>query len=93
MSDGRVRADSVELKNRGSDKDGGQVELEGRVQDVSGTCPALTFRIGTTTVFTTSATKFDDGNCRDLGTNDSVEVKGRRQADGRVHAEEVEFDD
>ena len=93
MSDGRVRADSVELKSRGSDQGGGQVELEGRVQDLSGSCPALTFRIGTVTVFTTSATKFDDGNCRDLRTNDSVEVKGRRQADGRVHAEEVEFDD
>ena len=93
MSDGRVRADSVELKNHGSDEGGGRVDLEGRVQDLSGSCPALTFRMGTVTVFTSSATKFDDGSCRDLSNGDSVEVKGRRQADGRVHAEEVEFDD
>jgi hypothetical protein len=69
------------------------VELEGRVESLAGTCPAVTFRVRGVTVFTTEDTRFSDGRCQDLRNGESVDVKGRRQADGRVYALEVEIDD
>ena len=93
MSDGRVRADKIELRSRGGGGDGDRIEAEGTASSISGSCPAVTFRVKDVTFYTSAATKFDDGKCADLKTGVSVEVKGRREADGRVHADEVEFDD
>jgi Domain of unknown function (DUF5666) len=92
MSDGRVRGDTVELGDA-PPPTGERVELEGRVEALAGTCPAVTFRVRGVPVFTTEDTRFSDGRCQNLRNDESVEVKGRRQADGRVYALEVEIDD
>lgn len=92
MSDGRVRGDKVELGDP-PPITGERVDLDGRAESISGSCPALTFRVRGVTVVTTSATRFRDGDCQDLRSGMSVEIRGRRQADGRVIAEEVELDD
>ena len=92
MSDGRVRADKVELGDA-PPVTGERVDLDGRVESISGTCPDLTFRLRGVTVVTTSGTRFRHGHCQDLRPGMSVEIRGRRQADGRVIAEEVEIDD
>ncbi len=68
-------------------------EVEGVVSGLSGTCPELTFRVGTTTVRTTGTTVFRDGGCRALTDADRVEVRGTRGTDGAISAAIVEIED
>jgi len=74
------------------DDDAGGLELKGAISAVSGTCPALTFTIGTTSVRTNSSTTFDGVTCAALANGRLVEVTGMRQADGSVLATRVELD-
>jgi hypothetical protein len=67
-------------------------EVEGTVSALSGTCPALTFTVGTRVVRTGSATVFDD-RCADVVNGVRVEVKGTRMNDGTFTAARVEVDD
>jgi len=55
----------------------------------AGTCPAVTFTLGGTTVTTTAATRFDDLTCAGLAAGDALLVEGVRQANGSVLAREV----
>ena len=55
----------------------------------AGTCPAVTFTLGGTTVTTTAATRFDDLTCASLAAGDALRVEGVRQANGSVLASEV----
>jgi uncharacterized membrane protein YgcG len=55
----------------------------------TGTCPVVTFALGTTTVTTNAATRFDDLTCVALAAGDTVRVEGVRQANGSVLASEV----
>jgi hypothetical protein len=70
-----------------------RIDLEGRVQNVSGSCPALRFQLQGRQVYTTSATEYDDGRCRDIESRERVKIKGMLMSDGRVRADEVELDD
>jgi hypothetical protein len=63
------------------------------VRDVSGSCPAIRFELQGRTVYTTSATEYDDGRCRDIERRERVQVTGMLMSDGRVRADEVELDD
>jgi hypothetical protein len=72
---------------------GPTVDIDGSVGGLSGTCPVLRFTVRGTVVTTDAATKFDDGTCQDLRNGLGVHVKGTRQADGSIHAREVEIDD
>jgi uncharacterized protein DUF5666 len=65
--------------NGDDDHGNGGVELSGSVAGRSGTCPSLTFKVGTTSVATSSSTEFKDVSCAALKNGDSVEVKGSRQ--------------
>jgi len=53
-------------------------EVEGMIAGLHGTCPSVTFSIGTTTVTTSLATVFEDGACAALANGVLVEVKGTR---------------
>jgi len=57
----------------------GRVEVTGLVAGRAGTCPSLTFTVGTTSVSTSSSTEFKDVSCTALKNGDRVEVKGSRQ--------------
>ena len=72
---------------------GPEVELSGRVQALSGACPSVRFTLGGTVVTTNGQTRFRHGNCSELRNGDRVEVKGRRQPDGSVTAQEVDLED
>jgi hypothetical protein len=89
MSDGRVRADRIEVTERVSDR----VTVAGGVEAVSGSCPTIAFRVRGSNVYTSSATQFEDGGCKDVKNGKRVDVRGRRMADGRVHADRVELED
>ena len=68
----------------------GRTELKGVIAGRTGTCPSITFGIGTSTVMTNAATIFDDGACSTLVNGVEVEVEGVRQANGIVLASRVE---
>jgi hypothetical protein len=68
------------------------IELEGVVQSLSGSCPNLTFVVQGYTVVTNSATRFTDGACPSLRNGREVEVDGYLLPDGRVLATEVDQD-
>ena len=74
------------------DDDDNEAEIKGAVSGVSGTCPAISFVVGTTRVTTTATTRFD-GGCTAVQNMRRVEVKGMRQMDGSVVATRVEIDD
>jgi hypothetical protein len=67
-------------------------EVKGTVSALSGTCPAVTFTVGTRVVKTGSATMFDDP-CTGIRNGVRVEVKGTRATDGTFTAARVELDD
>jgi hypothetical protein len=69
---------------------GGDVELSGRIQTLSGACPNMRITLPGSVITTNKDTKFRRGSCDDLESGDRVDVKGRRQADGSVLAKEVE---
>jgi hypothetical protein len=72
------------------DDHGGGVELNGAVAGKSGTCPALSFTVGSAKVVTSARTEFKDVTCGALANNDAVEVKGSQRTDGTVDATRVE---
>ena len=85
----------VESEQREHDEDdGGDVEVEGVVSNLSGGCPTLTFTVrSTTTVKTNSSTTFEHGTCGRIANGSKIEVEGVHQADGSILAKEIEFDD
>ena len=65
----------------------------GKVSGLTGTCPAVSFKVATTTVTTTSTTVFRDGSCAELANGVTARVRGTRQADGSIKASHVFFED
>jgi Domain of unknown function (DUF5666) len=84
----------VEDDNDDNDnEDKNEAEVEGVVSGSTGTCPAVTFMVGSKKVTTNSATSFRDGSCADATTNGAtVEVKGTRQSDGSILATRVDLE-
>jgi hypothetical protein len=84
---------AIEIKVEDTGNDNGDVdetELKGAVSGLTGTCPVVTFMIGTTKVTTSAATVFDDVTCATLANLAIVEVEGATQADGSILATKVE---
>jgi hypothetical protein len=74
------------------DDDDDEARIEGTVSAMTGTCPAISFTARSTSVTTTSATRFDDG-CSAIRDGRRVEVRGVRQANGSIVATRVKIDD
>lgn len=83
QADGSIVAAEVKLRPE---------EISGTVADLSGTCPSVTFKLGTTVVKTDATTEFEDGTCAAIANGTKVEVTGVKQADGSIMAKEVELD-
>jgi hypothetical protein len=65
------------------------VTLEGKLSDLSGKCPALTFLVDGQSVRTNGQTRFTGGDCDKVKKNSRVEITGERQSDGVVLATRV----
>lgn len=72
--------------------EGHEIELEGSVSDLAGSCPALRFALRADIVVTNGSTQFKKVRCGDVRNGLKVEVRGRRQVDGTVLASRVERD-
>lgn len=68
-------------------------ELEGRISDLDGSCPALTFRLAGRLIRTSLLTSFNGGRCRDIRNGTVVEVRGYPQLDGSLLAARVRIRD
>ena len=82
QADGSIVATKVELEDDEDDGDDDDDEEDAKVEGLvsglpSGTCPALTFTVGTKQVTTSASTTFKDVTCATLVNGMSVEVKAR----------------
>ena len=78
QGDGSLLATKVQVDlEDGGDEGGDQdAEAEGQISGLSGTCPNLTFSIGSRAVQTTGSTQFKGVTCGALANGTEVEVKG-----------------
>lgn len=67
------------------------IELSGKIDNVSGQCPALRFTLKGYTVQTSSATVFSKGPCKDLRDGKDVAVTGVLVDSTTVNALSVEL--
>jgi len=86
-ADGSLDARKIEIDD---DAAGGEVEIEGALGGLSGTCPAVRFGVNGFQIVTNGATEFENGGCSALKNGDKVKVEGVRQANGTILATEVE---
>jgi hypothetical protein len=63
--------------------------LDGRISDITGSCPAISFTLDEQVIRTSIATLFTGGTCAELKKNSRVEVTGLRQLDGSILAVRV----
>ena len=68
-----------------------RIELEGRIESLSASCPSVTFRLEGQNVFTLPATEFKPVPCGLVINGTTVKLTGRRMSDGRVRADEIEM--
>jgi len=84
--------DQGEDNNRGSQP--GQADVNGLVSESTGTCPAVSFKVGTTPVTVDTNTRYDGTTCAVATKNGAkVELNGTRQSNGSILATKVEIDD
>ena len=82
-----VTARKVQFEDAGGAEN--EVEVEGALSGLSGTCPAITFTVRGKTVRTTAGTEFRDGACSTLANGTAVNAKGAAQPDGSLQATRV----
>jgi hypothetical protein len=63
------------------------------VSSLGGSCPDVTFTLSGTSVFADASTKYRKGNCQHLEAHQRVIVAGERQPDGRVRAQQIDFEE
>jgi hypothetical protein len=87
-------ASEIKVETGGDDDedDNDDNDLRGTISNLTGTCPAVSFFLGSTKVITTASTKFEDGGCSTLRNDLRVEVEGSRASDGSLVASKVERD-
>jgi hypothetical protein len=89
QADGSILATKVELED---DDDGVKVEGEVSVLSNVGSCPVVSFTIGSKQITTSASTTFEDVTCAALVNGLDVEVKGVVQSNGSILATKVERD-
>jgi hypothetical protein len=67
-----------------------EFEIRGALSELNGTCPNLTFTVGTERLMTDASTRFRDQPCSSLRNGQLVEVHGIHRADGSALVRELE---
>jgi hypothetical protein len=86
QSDGSLDARHIEIND---DPTGNDVEIEGSVGGLKGSCPSLSFGINGYAVTTNGVTTFVGLTCPAMKSGDKVKVNGTKQGDGSVLATKV----
>lgn len=86
-SDGSIDARKITIEDDDDDEnEDNEVELEGTMSGLTGTCPGLSFSVNSRAITTNAGTEFDKGPCSAFRNGDRVQVKGRAQTGGSVLA-------
>ena len=85
QADASIDARKIEIE----DEDDAEFRAEGSIGPVTGTCPAIQFSLGSTTIVTNALTRFDNLSCGSLASGARVEVRGLSQPSGTVTATRV----
>jgi len=87
-----ILADKIEITKAAPDAppvgSSPELEFKGAMSGLGGSCPAISFMVGTQPIVANSSTSFKP-SCAALKNGDSVEVKGALQADGKVLATKI----
>jgi hypothetical protein len=62
------------------------VQLSGAMSALSGKCPTVSFRVGSTLISVNGQTSYSDGKCKDLSNGKQVSLTGTLQVDGSALA-------
>lgn len=89
QADGSVVATTVTITSMSSAPPVPLTTVQGAVADLSGSCPALTFMVGPTSVTTTAETSFRGSGCAALANGSFVAVNGTAQSNGSIAATRV----
>ena len=81
----------MEPTGRDDGGSGDEPDAQGVVSGRIGTCPNLTFMLGTTSVTTSSTMIFEGGVCSAVVNGATVMATGTRQTDGSIVAATVGF--
>ena len=84
-ADGSIDARMIQINH---DATGGEFEIEGSIGGMSGTCPAVTFKINGYSIRTTGSTTFEAA-CANLRNGMSVKVNGVVEEDGSVRSTRI----
>ena len=84
-TDGSIDARKISIEDD-DDNEQNEVELEGTLSGLGGTCPSLSFTVNSRSVATNASTEFDKTTCSAFKNGDKVQVKGTRQSNGSVLA-------
>jgi len=83
-----------EVKLQSDEHEAREVEIQGLVADLAGSCSSSrTFTVNGTKVSTDATTQFSDGTCAQVAIGTKVEVKGTHQTDGSVKATKVKLEE
>ena len=66
-----------------------QVSVSGKVSNLTGRCPAISFTIGSDVVTADSSTVYSGGHCSDVKNGVTVDVDGLRQTSGVITATSI----
>ena len=86
---GFLQATRIRLEEKEQESEG-EVDVEGTLGALSGSCPTLSSTVGSTKFTTSAATKFEGASCSAFKAGDRVELKGTKKADGSVAATKLE---
>lgn len=87
-----VSATTATVLSDSRDADDSMAEVEGTIAGKGGTCPSISFTLGSTMVRTNAQTRFSGGACSDAANGLKAEVSGTRQTDGSVTAASVQLE-
>lgn len=75
-SDGSVTATSIRITEQPGNGGGQRVAGEGKVDEVTGTCPAATFKVRNYNVVATPTTTYTGGVCADIRSGTTIAASG-----------------
>jgi hypothetical protein len=70
---------------------GTPTSFDGRVSELSGLCPDISFSAGGRHVEASGSTTYKHGDCNHLDNSDKVHVDGLEFSDGHVEATKIEI--
>jgi Domain of unknown function (DUF5666) len=84
-TDGSIDAQKITIEDDENENEENEVRAEGTMSGKTGSCPAITFTVGSLVFTTNASTRFDNA-CTSFVNGDRVEARGNRSSNGTVIA-------